>query len=90
MECEGVLCKEGRKIERKQVSQHIASTVQGSVPLWARAYQTDPTLSLFALLIDLATLLVQTDRLWALIFFLEAIALHFQFHTGLLGAVPLR
>lgn len=31
MECEGEVCKEDRKIETKQISQHIASTVQGRV-----------------------------------------------------------
>lgn len=67
MKCEGELCKEDRKRERKQLSQHIASTVQGSVPLWAPAYQTDATLSILALLIELASLPVQIDRLLALL-----------------------
>lgn len=68
----GSSAREDRKIERKQVSQRVASTVQGSALLWACAYQTDATLSVFALLIELASLPVQTDRLLALIFFLEA------------------
>lgn len=78
MKCEGELCKEDRKRERKQLSQHIASTVQGSVPLWAPAYQTDATLSILALLIELASLPVQIDRLLALIFFLEANCIAFS------------
>lgn len=55
MECDGEMCKEDRKTEIKQISQHIASTVRGSVYPTGEVCASQTDSALLGLQLELAS-----------------------------------